>query len=335
MEGRETELTNGSSIERSGNKKLLRDLVIQQLQTQNYQFELLSQMTPQDLSEDSRFGPQRSKILAGKIEQGFKPEDTTWLGGICSLFTADGERIRKKETTFTNESAFDAWLRSWYPRLDQVHDTVGVPPASAKGVVYVVEDSIFGRRVANWTGLNADDLSKIFKNVHEEHGGPAIEKWLRNYGYQGSVNCVYTSELEKDLDLSLRIWERSLGKPFSPNKRDWAKVEMMYTPLWPSILGLSKAIIAEPCHHGTKLPSATFGNGLSQVGFLPYWGETGTTRNLPYTEVPNIGNVANFTRWDTEWNKINLEFNAKNPLNFTPEALVNRAGQLVKKIYKK
>lgn len=311
----------------------MRNFIIDQLGAQGTHFDFLSGMTAQDLSGDSRLGPQRRKILAVRLEEGFNPGLTTWLGGICSIFTEDGEQIRTKRAGFRTVADFAQWLGAWYPRLDQIHDTVGIPPGNAKEVVYVVEDSIFGRRIAGWTGLPAEELTQVFRAIHETQGKRTIERWLRNYGYKGKVTVVYTSDLETELELALRIWERALVQPFPARKRDWAKVEMMYTPIWPSILGISKAIVAEPCHHGTKLPWGMFGNGLSQIGFLPYWGSAGTTRNLPFDTVPNQGNWREYAAWEPDWVNVNLEFNSRDPMSFPQEAMGNRASHLLREVY--
>lgn len=283
---------------------------------------------------DSKLGPMRGKIL---IERGidretFDPATTTWIGGVCSIFTGDGESIRTGEVSFSNLDEFYAWLASWYPRLDQVHDTVGIPPKGCQQVVYVVEDSIFGRRLARWTKLPAEELARALRSIHQEYGAGVIQRWLANYGYTGKVEVVYTSDLEVQLELALGIWEREMGRKVPRPERDQMKIELMYTPVWLSILGLTKGLICEPFHHGTVVEHYHRSNGLAFAGFLPFWTAQGTTRLLTHSQVTNRSNWRDF-QTEQGWGGVNHAFNTKDPVGYDPQSIVRRTLQDLATIY--
>lgn len=183
-------------------------------------------------------------------QTGLDPNKTTVIGGICSLFTGDSEAIRKNEVTFSSIAEFDAWIRSWYPRKDQVWNTVGAPPKTVSRIFYVVEDSLFAARVAKWTGLPVAELEYIFRAVHQELGAPAVREHLAAYGWYGELTPVYTSQIKKEHELALRIWERMMGNNFRAKDRDMAMVALMYTSLWPEVLGIAcPVVIYEPHDH--------------------------------------------------------------------------------------
>ena len=293
-------------------------------------------------TDNPHFGPNHRKVIVGRgAFESFSPHTAVWLGGICSLFTGDGETLRRGERTFANVEEFGRWMGSWYPRLDQIHDCMAVPPRACRRAIYVVEDSIWGRRVAGWTGLPIDEISQILKTVHQTVGEKAIRGWLHAYGYNGPVEVVYTSEIEKELDLALRIWERQLGKSFRPSKRDWAKVELMSTPLWLDVLGVEQGIVAEPAHHGTAvhLPqvASTDKNNpfrFLQIGYLPFWGDKGATRHLPVDMVTHRGNWRNFTVQEGDpWAAINLVFNCHAPFGFGANDIQTRVMRDLGNIY--
>lgn len=272
-------------------------------------------------TEARLFGPMHDKVLVDRVErEGFDPNTQVWLGGTCSLFTGDSEAIRTGQRTFTSEDDFFNWLKSWYPRLDQVHDTVAIPPRACRKVIYVVEDSFFGRRVAKFTGLSEAGLTQAFRTVHHEYGAAVVERWLRNFGWRGEVQVVYTSQLEAELELGLRVWEADMGKRVRPAERDQMKVELMYTPIWLRILGLTQGVVAEPFHHGTLIKHRFVTNGISFYGFTPFWSGRGTTRFMPYTDVTHRGNWCNFQA-EPGWSAVNLAFAAPDPLGFSPDSL--------------
>lgn len=268
------------------------------------------------------YGPIAKKVVIslGNFDN-FDPNRTTWLGGICSLATGDWEQIRKGEKNFSSVTHFSDWLKSWYPRIDQLHDAIGIPPRSCPGAVYVVEDSFFARRMAKATKLSEEELSFVFRQIHKEFGEKAVSRWLQNYGYQRGVRAVYTSELEKELEIALRIWERETGTGISPNRRDWAKVELMYMPVWLDILGLNFGIISEPVEHAqSTLKSPWRSERLYQIGYLPFHCALGSTRLLPLEPVTHRGNWKDF-QVEERWSAINFAFNTKEPFAFSLEQM--------------
>lgn len=286
------------------------------------------------LQYDKRFGVIARKVLLSRGDfKNFDPAKTTWLGGICSLFAGDWERIRRGELIFASTEEFNLWIRGWYPRIDQIHDTLGVPPRSAKSALYVVEDSFFAGRVGKITGLPSEELSTIFRSVHQNFGVDAIERWQKNFGYSGAINVVYTSDIERELELVLRLWERRMGKRISPSSRDWAKVEVMYTSAWLDILGLRAGIISEPVGHFEKQladiwPTA----GLFHIGFFPFWSERGESRLLPVEKVIHRGNW-NLAKVSQPWAGVNFAFNVKTPLSFQEEQMQERVSRDLAFVY--
>jgi hypothetical protein len=233
------------------------------------------------------------------------------LGGICSISTAESEAIRKKEIAFVGLRGFGDWFAGWYPRIDQVHSTVGVPPRQwgTQEIIYVCEDSFFGRRLAKWTGLEAIELSATLKEAHENQGHKVVERFLRQRGYRGSVRVVYTSDLERELETALRIWERMLGFRFRSKYRDRAKVNLMYTGFWLDVLGITgPALVFEPGTHGIETDSFPelkpwiaqnlYGEGVNRditvLGYRPFWSALGMTREFPLESVPNRTNWREF-----------------------------------------
>lgn len=294
-------------------------------------------------------GPTAGKIIGLKFPENFgpglklDPNKATILGGICSIYTGDMEQIRKKELTFKNETGFLDWMLSWYPRIDQVHNTVGIPPKNCSEIAYVCEDSLFGRRLAKYTGLNEISLSRIIKDVHEKQGHRIVCNWLESFGYRGTVNVIYTSDIEKEMEIGLRFWERSLGFTFTSRERDGAKVKMMYTGIWLDILGITgPAVIYEPADHmylenffclKNWFQENNYGSGINKnlgiAGFLPFWLSSGLSRTLPcgnldnyekssQKEIPNI---------ELAWHVTNLLFTKKEVLANGPHVLDNETAR--------
>jgi len=276
--------------------------------------------------DDPRHGATSKKVLlAGGDWKNFDPNRTTWLGGICSLATADWEEIRSGTIVFPSVASFEEWMKRWYPRIDQLHDAVGIPHKSSPETIYVVEDSFFARRVAQKTGLPEQDLAAVFRQVHQEIGHACVSRWLENYGYHGKVQAVYTSKLENELELAVRLWERKTGKRVNPAGRDWAKVELMYTTIWLDILGLRSGVIAEPMAHlEMSLKNPWESTGLYQIGYFPFWSAGGQTRNLPLPQVTHRTNWKDFQA-ERHWTAVNLAFNARDPLGFSLEQMQVRA----------
>lgn len=253
-----------------------------------------------------------NKITSCALPRNFVTEKITVLGGICSVFTGDSEVLRKKELSFRSETDFKEWLKSWYPRVDQIHDTVGLPAKATKEIKYVCEDSFFARRIANWQGLDQSKLTDIFREVHEEQADPLIKNWIRKQGgYKGEVTVVYTSELEKPINTALRVWERLNEFKFKSKLRERAKINLMYTALWLDVLEVDgQAVVYEPEQHGIEfeffpklkpwMQANPYGypginENIGLVGFEAFSSSAGITRNSTFDSVPNIGNWENFS----------------------------------------
>lgn len=268
--------------------------------------------------------PNSPKVFGGTLPQELVLGRTTILGGICSVFS--GDEVFLRETSFSSGHEFAAWLQSWYPRLDQIHDTVGVPPKGVVRIVYVCEDSLFGRKMSRWTKIDPTELGSIVRSVHETQGHAVLVKWLRQWGYRGKVEVVYTSDLEKELSCAIRIWQK-IGQ-FRTKDPDYLKVVLMYTGLWLDVLGLKgQAVIFEPANHTNHfgLPTevvpwfnrnpyglqGSINQNLGLVGYMPFWGGEGITRKLPFSAVPNRENWKSFvpTRKESGWYAVNMLFN--------------------------
>ncbi len=251
-------------------------------------------------------------VLAEVNEQILKTkEKVSVLGGICSIAKGDEPFLREKKGQW-DINDLNNWIKSWYPRLDQVIDCVGVPPKGTGKVLYVCEDSIWGLKLAKWLDIPQEETIALLKKVHEEQGEACILNWFQAQGYRGEVKVVYTSDLEKSLEVGLSSWERIMKTKFRKKDRPGAKVELMYTPFWLDILGETEpAIIYEPVDHiqfdSYRYPETSnweatnaFGdpNGycdnLGYLGFFPSWSSEGATRNLSLEKVPNLANWDSF-----------------------------------------
>ena len=97
----------------------------------------------------------------------------------------------------------------------------------------VCEDSVWARRIAKWTGFDANEIQAILRSVHSQRGHGKLRNWLNLMGYEGApVQVVYTSDLERELEVGLCILERLLNTRFQSQRRDMAKVALMYTSIW-------------------------------------------------------------------------------------------------------
>ncbi len=271
-----------------------------------------------------------SKVLGVSLVKDAVPEQYTVLGGMCSIFTAESEAIRLGQIRFSGGEEFLRWLRSWYPRLDQIHDTIGIPPRNAQRIVYVCEDSIFARRLAAQTGLKEDELLQILRTVHEQQGHPVLLNWIRQNGYHGSVQVVYTSDITREIDVALRIWQR-LGRFKIPTRdKDMSMVKLMYTSLWLDILGIKKGVIYEPAAHMFLEDRLHYLRGwyrsqraddIGFIGYLPFWSSQGQTRMFGYDQVPNWGNWQQFQipQGEESWYAANTLFTKKNIIHSGPE----------------
>lgn len=258
-------------------------------------------------------GPTTNKLIGAKLQHfkhgGIDLNNTFILGGTCLLSRADMKRISAKQIVFNSLHEFECWLLSWYPRIDQIHDTVGIPPKSCKKIFYVVEDSFFSERLARQTGFNRVEIEKILRNAHKIQGSKVLKNWLRCFGYRGDVDVIYTSQIDRDLNLTLKVWERLLGFQFRACDNEFAKVEMMYTGFWLDILGIStSAVIYEPAskfvtkgwiHTQPWLDENQYGaegvnKNLGIAGYAPFISSGKELGTIVYDEVPNYSNFKSF-----------------------------------------
>jgi hypothetical protein len=259
-------------------------------------------------------------IISAEIPREFNTDKAVVLGGVCSLFPGDVRELIVNRRELGTPGTLEGWLRSWYPRFDQVRDTVGTPPAAAKRVVYVVEDSLWARRIGSIVDLPPSDIAPLLKDLHTSRGAPAIERWLREGGFKGTIEVVYTSTLDRELEIGLKAFECFTGADCRDN-RDRAKIQLMYTGLWPRLLGISgQAVVFEPADHGFESSAfKEFGKGApygkpganSEIGFIrtmPAASADGPSRDLPAALVPNLGNWESFRVSNREafWTALNL-----------------------------
>lgn len=265
------------------------------------------------------------------------PNRSLVLGGMCLLNTIDMKRIAKKEVSFESIQDFKKWFSSWYPRIDQIHDTVGIPPKFCQKAIYVSEDSFFADRLSSYTGLEKESVQKVLHNVHEEQGHPVLERYLKSNGYKGKVDVVYTSEMDNQLDLALKMWERLLDSNFRTADRNFAKVELMYTGFWLDILGApSSAIIYEAASKmilkgWLKLENwfknqpygTSINRNLGIAGYLPFITSGGDSSVLGFNDVPNHDNFQTFNipEQDIPWYVTNMLFGKKTVVENGPLSL--------------
>lgn len=290
--------------------------------------------------------PMTGKVLVRKLlsgidskqhEQSFDPNRTTILGGMCLVNTLEMKLIYNREIVFGSSFEFEEWYANWYPRIDQVHDAVGIPPRTCKKIIYVSEDSFFAKRLASYTGLDRTEIQDILHRVHEKQGHPVLERYLKALGYTGDLVCVYTSDIEKELEIALRMWERILGHTFRTCDRDFAKVELMYTGFWLDILGIKgSAVIYEAASKLVlrgwvkldpwfeKYPYGSQTNrDLGIMGYLPFLTTQGDGSKLHFNQVPNFSNHKTFVIAEEEilWYIVNLLFTKDTVMKHGPQSL--------------
>lgn len=293
-----------------------------------------------------RLGPTANKALlfSGDAEH-FNPDTATWFGGICLIYTGDGEKLKDKNEPlpFNSLESFRTWFTSWYPRMDQIHDTISIPPKGCKKAYYVVEDSIWARRIAQWgrargVELDSTALATVLKESHIQNGKPAIEHWLRRHGYKGEIHIIFSGEIERELSFALRMFERQQGTRIKHADRDDYFVGLMgSTSILQDIVGAREGVIAVPMRYFSEMlrdtPFST--KGLYHLGYLPYYGKNGPTRLQSYENVPHRGNTNSF--WSngsadhisSQWAIANHFFSSEKPFSI---ALDNVSGYLQKEM---
>jgi hypothetical protein len=259
-------------------------------------------------------------ILGAAIPSGLKIESTVVLGTFCPLLPGDLLDLIRHRRDLSDIVKLERWMSSWFPRFDQIRETVGTPPPGAKRVVYVVEDSLWARRMSTFVDILPAEIAPLLKDLLSYRGAPAIERWLRDGGFKGTIEPVYTSNLERELETGLQAFETFTGIDCRGN-RDHAKSQLRYTGIWPKILGISgTAVVLEPADHGFEssgfkswaLTAPYGGPGVnSELGVihtLPAASATGPSRELPASAVPNYGNWETFicSPKETLWTALNF-----------------------------
>lgn len=292
----------------------------------------LKRISEPELGDVEEFwkNPLSGKIMAFRFPKDFGPKlnldpnQSVVLGGMCLVNTLEMRKIYEKKIEFDSVRDFERWFRSWYPRIDQIHDAVGTPSGNCRKVVYVSEDFQFANRLSDYTGLDRVDLQKVLRLVHEQQGHPVLARYLKVLGYTGEVTVVYTSELVREMNLALRIWERILGFEFRNCDRDYAGVELMYTGFWLDVLGIkTSAIIYEAANKMILkgylnledwFKSQPYGKeinaNLGVAGYLPFLTTSGDASSLSFDSVPNCQNYNSFviSDCDVPWYVANLLF---------------------------
>lgn len=281
-------------------------------------------------------------------DKDLKPANSTALGGMCLINTPDMKAMSRKEIGFSTIKEFETWYRSWYPRIDQVHDAVGAPPNGGTKVLYVTEDSLFAQRIGAYTGLDKGNVQRVLHDVHESQGHPAVVKYLKGQGFKGEVKAVYTSEVEEGLEVALRMWERMMNKsPTQKGDRNFAKVELMYTGFWLDILKLqTPGVIFEAANKMVlkgylKLEewfkANPYGTGVNSnlgiAGYVPFLTTRGEGADSSHSQVPNRGNHESFAIPDDDmpWYIANLLSAKKSVVENGPSAVPSdQAREMIK-----
>ncbi len=301
-----------------------------------------------------------NKLIGGYLPSGFGSgqydlSKVTIVGGICLLTTADMKSIYQKHEgyVFSDVKHFKEWYSSWYPRIDQLHDSVGFIN-NTKEIVYIAEDIFFAKRISLYTGLNVRDISEVLREVHLSQGHPTLCRYLNNYGYRGKVRCIFISEIESELNIAFKAWSRFLNIQVKESDVDFTKVEIMYTNLWLDVLDISDfGLIYEPSTKleirpwldtSKELSKNNIGNGfnrsLATLSYIPFLTSKGGMSTLSFHEVPNAGNFEEFDiSKELSWYSMNILF-MKGKLrdqgltSFSEDELIKNIKDELNKIYR-
>lgn len=249
------------------------------------------------------------------------PNTTTVIGGICGTKSTSLKNMEDNHIDTIDK--FKKWHLSWYPRIDQIHDSVGIPPRTCKNLIYVFEDNSHADRIINirknWDFL---EVKEILREAHIKHGQKVLENWLRFHGYQGNISFIFLSELEKEIELGIRIATKFGLKNESKHKQIR---KLMYTSIWPSVLGVKKdALIYEPIHYISRHYNK-YNSILDEVGilsYLPYLSCNYLLDEIPHNKIANYGNPNLFNNMEEAlFDTINLLFSKEkvvsNPKEFS------------------
>lgn len=228
-------------------------------------------------------------IWCNKYVNELDPNTTTVIGGICATKATSLKEMDRLSINTIED--FEKWHLSWYPRIDQLHDSIGIPPKSCKNVVYVFEDLTHADRIVNIRKhFDVHSVRQILKDAHLKQGQKSIENWLKNFGYNGKVSVVFLSDIEKEIDLGIRIASKLGFKKADKNKQIR---KLMYTSLWSTVLGIGgNALIYEPIHY-IQRHFTVYNNMLDNIGimsYIPYISGNFTLDEIPHKDIPNFGN---------------------------------------------
>ncbi len=298
----------------------LRPWILTELSKQGYSWPVAPAGVHEVLYDDERYGAMGRRALFYKGNKDDFPSEPVMVGGMCCLYTGDAEEIRKGKIKFSEEDDLGAWMFDWYPRMDQLDGTIGIPPQNCKRAVYIVEDSTWAAKIIPWikehskVEFDLSTVASIFRRVHDVLGKPAIENWLRMHGYEGSIELIYTSDVESEYQQLIKRVGDKRGKTISRDSEGSTRVALLYDAAWLKIVGVDpkQAVIMEPANHIYYEEGLLDGSeGMHKVGYLPFWNNDGPTRHLPYKSVPNRGNC---DRYQTKerWDLVNFLFGDKN-----------------------
>lgn len=254
-------------------------------------------------------------IWSNEFADELDPNKTTVIGGICGTKVSS---LREMDAIgIKNIDQFRDWHLGWFPRIDQVHDAVGIPVKSCKKIVYIFEDTTHADRIINirkdWHKL---EVQEILKEAHLKDGHRVLGNWLKLHGFTGDLSFIFLSELEKEIKLGLRVASK-LGFESGDTTKRLRK--LMYTSIWPSVLGIDgDALVFEPIHY-IKRHQSRYKTLLDKIGiisYIPYLSGSYELDQIPHKEIPNLSNFSNFLFEGNEnfYSIINLLFAKKDLL---------------------
>lgn len=235
------------------------------------------------------------------------------LGGICCLKKTSFEEM--KQLNINNSEEFSIWYKSWYPRFDQLHDMVGIPPKQCKKIVYIIEDSFHAKRISYIIKNSSPvEINHIIKDTHIHQGVPIIKRYLTFMGYTGEIKYIFLSDILDEIKTGIKIAKRH---GFRKNEEEKEVLKFLYTSFYPSIIGESNCIVFEPIkyisrytvHYNSVL------DGLPMVGFIPYISNTGSG-SINHRESIHKDNYNELIIPPNNWNIINFLYMKNNELNF-------------------
>ena len=249
------------------------------------------------------------------------PNTSTMISGMCCVRVTSLE-ILKNDTSIKTEMDFLNWYALWYPRIDQVHDGIGIPPKLCKKMIYVVEDYIHAQRVIklrpNW---DLQTIVKMIKTVHLAQGHSVVCNWVENYQpqFRGAIECIFLSDILKEIATGIKIAKKFGFKNYEAEKE---MLKFMYTSFWPQVLGIEKgAIICEPIKYINRYQT-NYNSILDEIpiiGFLPYV-EDYEIEAVPHDVIPHrFGLLSRENDYVNKWFGLNVYFNHKDILNGGPD----------------